>query len=191
MIAEEKVKAEGRWLRKEAIMCYKWMGYRCGTTQPFVFLRWSSHKYWVSDIKLFWFGVCLSGFLSCFGSVFFWYVLLSTFWNGDVYSVSLVLNFFILFYWIFSLFIFQMLSPFPVSPPQTPYPILPLPASMRVLPHPPNHSCLPALAFPYTAASRLHRTKGLSSHWCPTKQSSVTYVAGAMGCSMCTLWLVL
>jgi hypothetical protein len=139
------------------------MGYRCGTTQPFVFLRWSSHKYWVSDIKLFWFGVCLSGFLSCFGSVFFWYVLLSTFWNGDVYSVSLVLNFFILFYWIFSLFIFQMLSPFPVSPPQTPYPILPLPASMRVLPHPPNHSCLPALAFPYTGTSNTLRPKGIYS----------------------------
>ena len=57
-----------------------------------------------------------------------------------------------------------MLSPFPVSPPETPYPILPPPASMRVLPHPPTHFCLPILAFPYTGALSLHRTKGLSSH---------------------------
>jgi hypothetical protein len=28
-----------------------------------------------------------------------------------------------------------------------------------------THFCLPALAFPYTGASRLHRTKILSSHW--------------------------
>jgi hypothetical protein len=46
------------------------------------------------------------------------------------------------FYWIFSLFTFQMLSPFLVSPPETPYPI-PIPppprphASMRL------HSPLP------------------------------------------------
>jgi hypothetical protein len=34
----------------------------------------------------------------------------------------------------------------------------------------------------------LHRTKGLPSHWCPIRLSSVTYVvAGAMGPSMCTL----
>ena len=29
---------------------------------------------------------------------------------------------------------------------------------------PPPHSCLTALASPYTGASSLHRTKGLSSH---------------------------
>jgi hypothetical protein len=49
------------------------------------------------------------------------------------------------FYWISSLFTFQILSPFQVSALETHYPISPLPASMRVLPHP-----LPplALAFP-------------------------------------------
>ena len=47
---------------------------------------------------------------------------------------------FILLNWIFYLFTFQMLSPFPVSPLQTPYPIPPYPASMRVLPHPSTHS---------------------------------------------------
>jgi hypothetical protein len=51
--------------------------------------------------------------------------------------------FFLLFYWIFSLFTFQMLSPFPVPPSETPYPISLPPVSMRVLPHPPNHPLLP------------------------------------------------
>jgi len=32
-------------------------------------------------------------------------------------------------------------------------------------------SNLPPLAFPYTVASCLHRTKALSSHWCPTRPS--------------------
>jgi hypothetical protein len=31
---------------------------------------------------------------------------------------------------------------------------------------PPTHSCLTALAFLYTGASSLHRTKGLTSQWC-------------------------
>jgi hypothetical protein len=35
-----------------------------------------------------------------------------------------------------------------------------------------HHSSLPTLAFPYTGALSLHRTKGLSSHWCPTRPSS-------------------
>ena len=47
-----------------------------------------------------------------------------------------------------------MLSPFQV----------PNPASMRVLPHPATHSCLTNLAFLYTGASSLHRTKSLSYH---------------------------
>jgi hypothetical protein len=57
---------------------------------------------------------------------------------------------------IFSLF--QMLSPFLISPPKTPYPVPPPPA------HQPIHSCFLPLAFPYTVALSLHRTKGLSSH---------------------------
>jgi hypothetical protein len=71
-----------------------------------------------------------------------------------------------------------MLSPFLVSPAQTPYSIPPPPAFMRVFTNPPTQSCYPTLAFPYTGASCIHRTKGLSSHWCPTRQSSATYVAG-------------
>ena len=47
------------------------------------------------------------------------------------------------FYLIFSLFTFQMLSPFLVSPLEIPYPILTPPASIRVFPHLTTHSCLP------------------------------------------------
>ena len=45
---------------------------------------------------------------------------------------------------------------------------------------PPTYFCFPTLAFPYTGALSLHWTKGLSSHWCPTRPSSATYTAGAM-----------
>jgi hypothetical protein len=75
-----------------------------------------------------------------------------------------------------------------------PFPSLP---SWNLLPHAPSscfydsvpqqtHSCFPGLAFPYTAASRLHSTKGLSSHRCPTMPSSATYALGAMGPSIYT-----
>jgi hypothetical protein len=43
---------------------------------------------------------------------------------------------------------------------------------------------------PYTGASSLHKTKGLSSHWCPIRLSSATYEARAMGPSMCTFGMV-
>ena len=77
-----------------------------------------------------------------------------------------------------------MLSPFLVPPLDTPYSTPPPLAFMRVLPY--QHTCsfLTALAFSYTGAFSLHRTKGLSSHRCP---SSATYVARAMGPSMWTL----
>jgi hypothetical protein len=77
-----------------------------------------------------------------------------------------------------------MLSPFLVSPSRTPYPLLPAPA------HQPTHTCFLALAFPYTGTSSLHRTKVLSSHWCPARPSSSTHTAGAMSSTMCTPWLV-
>ena len=57
-----------------------------------------------------------------------------------------------------------MLTPFAVSPPVIPYSIFPLPASMRMLTHLPTHSHLATLAFSYTGAWRLPRTKGLSSY---------------------------
>ena len=41
----------------------------------------------------------------------------------------------------------------------------------------PTHSLFLPLAFPYTGAYNLQKTKGLSSHWWPTRPSSVTYAA--------------
>jgi hypothetical protein len=75
-----------------------------------------------------------------------------------------------------------MLSTFLVSPLKTTYPIHPPPA------HPPTHPLLlPSLAFLYTVAKNLHRTKGLSSHSHPTRPSSATYATVALGSSMFTL----
>jgi hypothetical protein len=62
-----------------------------------------------------------------------------------------------------------------LSPPPSPcLPICPLPSFL-------------VLAFPYIGPLSLHRTKGLSSHWWPTRPSCATCVAGAMGLSICTL----
>jgi hypothetical protein len=50
----------------------------------------------------------------------------------------------------------------------------------------------PVLAFPYTGASSLPKTKVPSSHSLLfNKLSSATYAVGATGPSMCTLWLVI
>jgi hypothetical protein len=69
-----------------------------------------------------------------------------------------------------------------ISPPS----LLPLrdapPLTHPLLPHP---SSIPLLG-----ATSLHRTKHLPSHWCQIRQSSATYVAGAMDWPMYTLWLV-
>jgi hypothetical protein len=82
-----------------------------------------------------------------------------------------------------------MLFSFLVSLLITPYTILPHPASMRVLlSSPPPPFPLPCPGIPLQWGT--HRAKGLSSHWCNTRPYSATYVAGAMGLSMCTLWLV-
>jgi hypothetical protein len=55
---------------------------------------------------------------------------------------------------------------------------------------PPTYSHLPAMAFPYTGALNLHRTKGLPPTDASHKASSAIYAAGAIGPFMCTLWLV-
>ena len=39
----------------------------------------------------------------------------------------------------------------------------------------PIHSCFLALAFPCTGAYDLHKTKGLSSHWWPTRPSKIHF----------------
>ena len=64
----------------------------------------------------------------------------------------------------------------------------PIPASMRVLPHLPAHPLpTPCPGIPLHRGIQPSRTKSIYSHWCPTRQSSATYAAGAMGPSMCTL----
>jgi hypothetical protein len=68
-------------------------------------------------------------------------------------------------YFIFSIYISNVIH-FPIPRSGNPLSNPPTPASIRVFPHPPTHSQLPALAFPYTGASSLHRIKGLSSHKC-------------------------
>ena len=82
-----------------------------------------------------------------------------------------------------------MLSPFPLFSLKSPYPNPP--ASMRVLAQPSTHFCRTTLAFPYTGALSLRRTKGLPSHCCQIRLSSATYAAVVMSPSMCTLWLVI
>jgi hypothetical protein len=53
-------------------------------------------------------------------------------------------SFLFIFYWIFSLFTFQMLSPFPISlPPRKTLSQIPSPASMRVFLHPTTHPPTP------------------------------------------------
>ena len=81
-----------------------------------------------------------------------------------------------------SLFTFQVLSPFLVSPLKIPYPVPPPPVLQ------PTHSCFLAQAFPYTGAQNLHRTKGLFSHWLLTRPSSATYVARVPPCVFFDWW---
>jgi hypothetical protein len=74
-----------------------------------------------------------------------------------------VVFFFYFFYWLFYLFTFQMLYPFPVSPPHLPFPIL-LPGFYGGALSPNHPFCLIALIFPCAGAPNLHRTKGLPFH---------------------------
>jgi len=78
----------------------------------------------------------------------------------------------------------------PPSHPSVSYPI-PLSFFYKCVPLPIHLPLPPYLPTPpYTGGYSLGRTKGFSSHWCPTRPSSATYAAGAMGPSMCTLWMV-
>ena len=61
---------------------------------------------------------------------------------GIFQYVSLTTSWPCLFYWLFYFFTYQMLSPFPASPPQICYPFQPVPASFRLLPKPHVHYCL-------------------------------------------------
>jgi len=57
--------------------------------------------------------------------------------------------------------------------------------------YPPTHSLWrPCPGIPMYWGIELSKTKALSSQWCLTRPSSATYAAGALGLSMCSLWLV-
>lgn len=72
---------------------------------------------------------------------------------------------FFIFYLIFSLFRFQILSPIPVFLPKTIDPMPPSPFSRRVHHHPPTHTLSTPLSdIPYTGPSSLERIRGLSFH---------------------------
>jgi hypothetical protein len=79
------------------------------------------------------------------------------------------MHFFFLKFLLDILFIFQMLSPFLISPLKPTIPSL-LPLLIN-----------PRTPVSYTGTLSLHRTKVLSSHWCLTRPSSATYASGAMG----------
>jgi hypothetical protein len=77
--------------------------------------------------------------------------------------------------------------------PRNPH-LIPLPPdSMRVSTQPPSHSCLPPSPreFPYSGAS-IEPSQDQESllPLMPDRPSSATYVAGSMGSSMCTPWLM-
>jgi hypothetical protein len=87
------------------------------------------------------------------------------------------------FYWIFSLFTFQMLPPFQVFSPETPS-HHPFPSLYKVS-APPIYPLLPS-------------GPGISLHWSiePLKpkghsSNNATYATRAVGPSICTLWLVI
>jgi hypothetical protein len=54
----------------------------------------------------------------------------------------------------------------------------------------PTHPLLSCPSISYPGALSFYRIKGLFSPWCPTRPSCAAYAAGAMGPSMCTLWLL-
>jgi hypothetical protein len=83
--------------------------------------------------------------------------------------------------WMFSLFTFQIFSPFQISSSETPYPILP---------RPPTHAPTPVLLHWHSLTLQHQTPSGLFSDWFPTRTSSATYVDSTMNPSMCILWMV-
>jgi hypothetical protein len=66
--------------------------------------------------------------------------------------------------------------PFSGFPSTNPLSHPPSHASMKVLPYLPTHPYLTTLAVPYTGASNLYKTKGLSSHRCQTRLFILCYI---------------
>jgi hypothetical protein len=102
------------------------------------------------------------------------------FWliNKDSVFRNILSKYVFIGYFLYLDFICYSLSRFsPSPPPPKKKPSHPLLLLRGVPLHSYTHCCLPALAFPYTGASNLPRTKGLSSHWCPNK-AILCYICG-------------
>jgi hypothetical protein len=121
-----------------------------------VFFSWMcsvmKHFYWIRQIKY-------HNLLSVFSCLS---ITPNITWVCTNYS-------FLFFYLlIIYLFTFQMISLFPVTPPQIAHPIplyiLPF-SSMKMPLHAPTYSHLTALAFSFTGSSSLQMIKDLLSHW--------------------------
>jgi hypothetical protein len=85
-----------------------------------------------------------------------------------------------------------MISHSLVTPPQTfhlTFSLYPLPFAFMnegvLQPTPLSHPTAPAS--PYSGASNLHRTKGLSCHWCQARPFSATYGSGGI-CTLLGWW---
>ena len=85
-------------------------------------------------------------------------ISIAQYFSAFLFLYFIFLNAKVIFYWIFSLFTFQMLSLFLVFPLKPSYP-LPLHPAHQLI-----HSHFPVLPFPCTGALSLHRTKDLSTH---------------------------
>jgi hypothetical protein len=95
--------------------------------------------------------------------------------------------------WAQELFVFQLdilflyisnVMPFLSFPCINPHSIPPPPAFMRVLPHLPTQQLSPHCpSIPLHWGIKPSQDQCFSSHWCPTRPSSATYAAGAMGLS--------
>ena len=91
------------------------------------------------------------------------------------------------FYYIFSLFTFQMLSPFLVFPKKKKNQ-KPKILSPHYYPCSPTHPLpLPGPGIPLHWGIKPYRTKSLSSHWWSIRPSSAIYVTGAMAV-LCDWW---
>ena len=133
-------------------------------SHPFVFFSLRTLFSFISSLFVgFSFLIYCRFYLACFSQYIYW--VLETKIVSSVHVPIFALTFRHLKLWrlmyfvLFYLLTFQMLSPFLLSPLQTPYSLSPYPTSMRVLLYPPTQSCLISPAVLYTGASNLHMTR--------------------------------
>jgi hypothetical protein len=153
----------------------------CATLLCMVFLGGLSWELKIFFTPLDMFLIQFMIFFVCYSLFSFFFRFISLYWEHFYFYLLLMV---ILF--IYNLNVITLPSFFSENPPS--YHLTP--ASTWVLPLTHAHSCLTVLAFPYAGASNLNRNKSFPSLWCYIRPSSATYAAGAMGSSVCILWLV-